>query len=243
MERCIAPSEVRGITTSEASIFGALAENLVYYDFVTKYGSFPNDMYVDKNDPATYLYFLGKKNPHLSLFNYYTGLRSAEVSVRRPDLLIDSFSKKEFYEIKPNSESGYYEGISKVGELSATYKFFSLPYIPGITYRGGEMIVASFAGQLEVKFKALLRGPGLIVYQLCVNAHVGFIELVTFLALLRYIIKQMNKQVKSQTFKPIDLRPAFAAEGQLRALALGLGLIMVVGSSAVRWSFFLESGG
>lgn len=240
MEGCIAPSEVPGVSSEEISLFGKIAENLIYADFCQKHVYSITEVYVDENNLSSYLFFLKSRNPHLKLENFAGMLSSTELGMVRPDILIDSFTEKAFYEIKPNSITGKRAGITKVGILSGTYIHFKLPYTPGLSYKPGQVTVASVAGQLTVRLKAELIGPGLIVYKLCLESN-GVIEFATLAALLAYIIKKMNEQSSSKSFRPIDLRPAFVREGALSTLARSLGLVMTVGVAAVGWKYFWKA--
>jgi hypothetical protein len=240
MEGCIAPSEVPGISAEERSMFGKIAEDLIYMDFCAKHQYALTEIYADDNNPSTYLYFLKSRNPSLRLDNFALSLRTTNLGIVRPDIIVHSFVEKVFYEIKPDSVSGRRDGITKVGTLSATYIHFNLPYTPGLTYKPGDITVASFAGQLTVKLKIQLMGPGLIVYKLCVDSN-GSLDLVTLAALLRYVIKKMNEQQGGRSFRPVDLRPAFTREGELSGLARVLGLVMTGAVAAVGWKYFWKA--
>jgi hypothetical protein len=106
----------------------------------------------------------------------------------------------------------------------------------GVQFSPVKIKVASFAAQqLEVYFNAELKGPGLILYELCASGNVA--EEVWIL-LMRYIIKKMNQQRKQRTFQPIDLGNALAREGQLSDLARILGVASAVGVASISWKFF-----
>jgi hypothetical protein len=240
MEGCLAPSEVPGIPAEDVSAFGKIAEDLIYMDFCAQHQYALSDIFADDNNPSSYLYFLKSRNSFLRLENYAGMLSETRLGMLRPDIIIHSSFEKAFYEIKPDSASGRRAGIMKVGTLSATYIHFNLPYTPGVTYKPGEITVASFAGQLTAKLKIQLIGPGLIVYKLCLNSN-AVIDLATLAAILRYIIKKMNEQRGGRSFRPIDLRPAFAREGELSGLARALGLVMVTAAAAVGWKYFWKA--
>jgi hypothetical protein len=240
MEGCIAPSEVPGVSPVERTNFGKIAEDLIYMDFCRQKFYSPGEVYVDDNNTAAYLYFLKMHNPQLGLTSFAMSLESSSLGMKRPDLLVHSLYEQAFYEIKPNSITGKQAGIQKLGILSATYVYFKLPYTLGLTYKDTEIVVASVAGQITVKLKAALKGPGLILYQLCLESS-SVIDSIILAAILRYIIKKMNEQAGKGSFKPIDLKPAFAREGQLSALANTLGLVMVTGAAYVGWKYFWKA--
>ena len=160
MEGCIAPSEVPGISPVERTTFGKIAEDLIYMDFCKQKFYSPGEIYVDDNNPAAYLFFLKTHNPGLGLTSYAMALEYSSLGMKRPDLLVHSFYEQAFYEIKPNSISGKQAGIEKLGILSASYLYFKLPYKLGLTYKETEIVVASVAGQITVKLKEALKGPG-----------------------------------------------------------------------------------
>jgi len=240
MEGCIAPSEVPGISPVERTTFGKIAEDLIYMDFCRQKFYSPGEVYADDNNPAAYLYFLKTHNPGLGLSSYAMALEYSTLGMKRPELLVHSLYEQAFYEIKPNSRAGKLAGMEKLGILSATYLYFKLPYTLGLAYKETEIVVASVAGQITVKLKAALKGPGLILYQLCLESS-NALDYVTLAAILRYIIKKMNEQAGKGSFKPIDLKPAFAREGRLSALANTLGLIMVSGAAYVGWKYFWKA--
>lgn len=245
MEKCFAPSDIFVKGTLEAAVFGALAEDLIYMDFCKKFPPKLLDIYLDQNNESAYVRFLAMHNPSFNIHiqkRFYEILRSEPtLKVYRPDILVHS--RKEFYEIKPNSPSGQVKGITKVGNLSATYVHFKLPYRPGTAYTPMKLLVASYAGQIKVRFKAWLMGPGLIVYSVCIEYNEKA-DLRSLAPLLFFVLIKMNEQKGKKTFRPIDLGPAFAKEGQLSSLARTLGIVMVSGVAAavvVGWRHFWKA--
>lgn len=243
MEGCLAPSEVPGISSSEASVFGSVAEELIYADFCTRYARVGTEVFQDANNAAAYLYFLAVNNPQFTQAlqtDYYARLR-AEGLMRVPDLMVHTAMEKAFYEIKPDSPSGLAAGIEKVGILNAVYPFYGLPYIAGTLYTPRDHNVANLGGMLRVTMKVRRANPGLLLYKLCVDAN-GVIELATLIILLRYIIRQMNAQKGSGRFRPVDLQPAFRNNQQLADLARTLGITLAVtATAAVGWRFFWKA--
>ncbi|MEJ1239288.1 hypothetical protein WBG78_14220 [Chryseolinea sp. T2] len=244
MEGCLAPSEIPGIEASDASLFGAVAENIIVADFMSQKPYPPLSIYVDNYNPAGYILFLAINNRQFTESKqkeFYFSLRLAELGVRRPDIITHTVMLKEFYEIKPDSLTGVEDGISKVGTLSASYMKFKLPYTPGVTYNPNSVVVASFLNQLKVQLKVTLKGPGLIVYKLCVSTT-GMVELLALAALMRYVVKKIIDQKGLPSFKPIDLEPALAREGQLAYVAKAMGLTMVIAAAGtVSWKFFWKA--
>lgn len=244
MQGCLAPSEIHGVSDQESAVFGALAENIIYADFYSKHPPFdiyPFPIFIDNYNPGPYLLFLARHNPHFNKrkqIEFYTRLAETKLGVKIPDILIHTFTRKEFYEIKPDSASGIEKGVRKVGILSATYKAYALPYSPGCNYSPNNIVVASVPGQLKVTLKVWMKGPGLIAYKLCLDSS-QLLDLVTLSALLRYVVKKANEQKNFPTFRPVDLRTAFVREGELASLAkiLGLSMTMAV-AGAVSWKYF-----
>jgi hypothetical protein len=117
--------------------------------------------------------------------------------VKIPDLMtFDSPRRTEFYEIKPNSDSGREKGEEKVAHVHALCQSAGLPYTPGTQWNPDTKIVL-FTGRLlgievEVSFHFFKIQPGLIVYEICVegkrrqltNAEIAAIVAVVLLALL-----------------------------------------------------------
>ncbi len=243
MTGCLAPSEIPGLSTDEARIFGQLAEDLISSEFRSRRSYSAFEIFIDNNNPASYLFFLVKHNPRFSeqiQRDFYTRLYSSK-TYRVPDMLIHTMAEHAFYEIKPDSVSGRRAGRDKVAILTQTYGSYGLPYRPGIAYRPAEITVASFAGQLSVKLKTESAQPGLIVYRLCLDSEVTM-DLVTLATLLRYIVRKLNEQQGKPSFRPVDLQPAFAREGELASLARTLGLTMATAAAGVvGWKFFWKA--
>lgn len=243
MQGCIAPSEIPGIVSSEASVFGAIAEDLIYADFCTRYVCVSNEVFQDHYNPAAYLYFLALNNPHFTaeMQRDYFARAWAQKLAKVPDFLVHKATEKAFYEIKPDSVTGRSAGINKVGKLQAVYPFYRLPYRPGTIFVPRDHRVAFFGTALRVFLRVRRTAPGLIVYKLCLESE-GVLELATLAVLLRYIVRAMNRQKGSGRFRPIDLAPAFRSNQQLADLARTLGLTLAVATAgAVGWKYFWKA--
>lgn len=246
MQGCIAPSEVPGISTSEASAFGAIAEELIYADFCMRYARVSTEVFRDANNPAAYLYFLTINNPHFSQAthtDFYTRLRGEKL-MRVPDFMVHTAAEKAFYEVKPDSPSGRLAGMDKVGTLQAVYPFYKLPYRPGTAFTPRDHVVARLGSAIEVRLDVKRAAPGLIVYKLCLRSN-GTIELATLVLLLRHVVREMNRQRRSGTFRPVDLTPVFGRDQQLSDLARSLGVPLAAGATAaagvVGWRYFWKA--
>lgn len=243
MQGCIAPSEIPGISSSEASAFGAIAEELIYADFCTRYTRIATEVFRDDNNPAAYLYFLAVNNPHFTKamqIDYFERAWAQKLA-KVPDFLLHKATEKSFYEVKPDSPSGMTAGVEKVGKLTAVYPYYKLPYKPGKVFAPRDHRVAYFGSALRVILRVRRVAPGLIVYKLCLESK-GVIELATLAVLLAYIVRAMNRQRKSGRFRPIDLDPVFRSNQELADLARTLGLTLAAATAAtVGWKYFWKA--
>lgn len=230
------------MTPQEASRFGNFAEDLITSEYRSRRAFGANDIYIDDNNPAPYLYFLARHNPRFdqtAQTAYYRQLYM-DREYRRPDMLVHTMAERAFYEIKPDSTSGRAAGEDKVGILTATYAAHGLPYRPGTNYSTTRIQVASYGGLITSYLEANLIRPGLIVYKVCLESN-PVLDLATLAAILRYIIAQMLRQRGRGGFRPVDLEPAFARAGQLSNLAGDLGLRRVVATGRVPWNYFWKA--
>ena len=246
MQGCIAPSEIPGISSSEASVFGGVAEEIIWADFVASYPIGGMEVFRDDHNPASYLLFLVANNRYFSKAQqtlFYQRLREEQL-MRIPDFMVHKPTEKAFYEVKPDSTSGLAAGIEKVGFLQATYTFFRLPYVSGRLFSPKDHTVALMGSALKATLKVRRAAPGLLLYKLCLESN-GAIELATLAVLLRYIVREINKQRGQGKFHPVDLAPAFRENQQLGDLAKALGLTLATtaaaGVAAVGWKFFWKA--
>ena len=103
MQGCIAPSEIPGISSQEASVFGAVAEELIYADFVENYARVSTELFRDANNPSAYLYFLAVNNPQFTQAqqeDYFRRLRTEQL-MRVPDFLVHKVSERPFMKSSP----------------------------------------------------------------------------------------------------------------------------------------------
>ncbi len=245
MKGCIAPGEIPGISASEASVFGEIAENMICADFMMQNAAAARAIFQDHHNPAAYLYFLAKNNPQFTeqmQRDFYRRLYSAGL-MRVPDLLIHS-AEKAFYEIKPESASGMRKGIEKVGTLSGVYRYYRLPYIAGTMFRPRNHTVALAGTALRATLNVRRSAPGLIMYTLCLEVN-GVMELATLAVILRHIIRELNRQRGNRQLIPVDLSPIFQKDEQLTEIARKLGLTMAAaagGAAAVAgWKHFWKA--
>lgn len=242
MQGCVAPSEIPQITSSEASVFGGIAEELIYADFCRAYACGSGGVFQDHHNPDAYLYFLAKHNPHFTEAKQrdYFQRAWAQKLAKVPDFLVHLAAEKAFYEVKPDSPSGRTAGVDKVGKLKAVYRYYTLPYRAGTAFNPRDHRVAFFGQALEVTLRVTRAAPGLIVYKLCLKSERA-LDLALILTLMAYIVRQMNAQKNRGGFRLIDLEPAMRTR-QLEQVAAALGLTMVVAATAkVGWKYFWKA--
>lgn len=245
MKGCLAPSEI--VTPQIASVFGNIAEELIYADFCQQYGCVPPQVFFDHHNPAGYLYFLAINNPHFDQnlqTDFYGRLRQNQL-MKIPDIIVHKPTEKAFYEIKPKSASGMIAGQQKVGILNATYRFYHLPYIGGHMYQPRNHRLAFMGRTVLVTLKVERAAPGLIVYSICLEAN-DVLEVATIAALLRYVIGELNKQKGKGRIRPVDLQPLFQPNQPLAPVADALGLKMATAAVAtatvaVGWKHFWKA--
>ena len=243
MQGCLAPSEVPGITSSEASVFGAVAENIIQADFCRQYSCQSGSVFIDNNNPAAYLYFLASKNPHFTQEQQMDYFRRAwaQKLAKVPDFLVHTPGEQVFYEVKPDSTSGISAGVDKLGKLLAAYGYYALPYALGTRYRPNSHQVAFLGGRLTVELRVRMAHQGLIVYKLCLKSE-QVLEPAVIAALLAMLIREMNRKRRERVFRPIDLEPVFRENEHLWDLAAKLGLAFAVtAAAAVGWSYFWKA--
>jgi hypothetical protein len=203
---CIEPSLV--LTTDAARQMGLIAEALIANEYRKDVGRlfFPLPPAKDFFDithgfgnRSLYAAFLGAHHPGLS--QSQLAQMAADKLVKIPDLMtFDPPRRTEFYEIKPNSDSGRRKGETKVAFVHALCQSMGLPYVPGTQWRP-DVRINLFTGrllglQVEVNFHFFLRQPGLLVYEICVegkaralsNAEVAAIIALVLLAILASVL-------------------------------------------------------
>jgi hypothetical protein len=211
METLIAPSEIPGISTKDASGFGNLAEDLIYADFCRQYAFSQYQLFKDDNNPQGYLYFLARNNAAFTEQNqrlFYTRLKEEQL-YRVPDLMVHTGFGKVFYEIKPYSDSGIRAGAEKVAYLNATYKHFNLPYVAGRDFVPTQnQRLAYLKDDFTVDLQVQQALPGLILYRLRVQRNYA-LDFNKIVGMLTYTVKALNEQRGSLKIRPINLASIF----------------------------------
>lgn len=234
MGRGVAPSEIPGISKQVLSDFGHFAEELIWADFCAQNPSAraSGSLFRDDHNPAAYTYFLTTKNKQfgIALQKDLHGRLRRHHMFYIPDFLIHTRTERAFYEIKPWSKSGLEAGAQKVGNLSAAYKYYRLPYVAGHVFNPRDHVVAHVPGLLKVKLLVRRAVPGLVVYSLDLECG-ETVELAVRLALLAFIAAKLAAMKKLRVFKPIDLSNVLAHRS-IAQFATDMGLVAASGAGA-----------
>lgn len=173
---CFAASEIFGKYIYD--VLGGILESYVAFEltpFLAKNRVAPNDLYIDPSyEGVTYLGFLKPRNPKLP----NTLADDKILGEARPDILIHTRLIKEFYEIKPNSNSGRAAGKRKVQDLNRIYSTYNLPYSEGSSFippdhieiGSTSIVVSGKTIPVEVSF-GLLKTGALILYDVCITTN------------------------------------------------------------------------
>ena len=213
MQGCFAPSETPGLSDTDVRAFGRVAERLIEDDYRRQYAVPPMDLFLDDYNTCEFRGFLMQHNPHFTadqLEEYKRRLERDGYKKHRPDILVHTPAVREFYEIKPDSRNGWYDGTRKVGVLGATFRAFRLPYQGGTRFAPRPHLLAWLGDRLKVRLRPRLAGPGLVVYRVCLETN-GVIELVTIAAVLGYVIQRLNQQPADAPAVHSTWPPAFGA--------------------------------
>lgn len=171
-KECWAASEL--VALGLAQVFGDYAHQIAALDYCLKMGCSPKDNYFDKSDAGPidsgYVSFIIRKNKG-KISPWKLDVLKA-VAVSRPDMLTDTPSRKEFYEVKPNSASGLAAGQVKLTLIDDYMRVLGLPYTRGTAYTPSEEIILGyvpFGGGPLVRVSLELKRvqSGLIAYKVC----------------------------------------------------------------------------
>lgn len=246
MPACYAPSEINGIGSHEASIFGQFAEDLIFSDFCKQFPPDSRSVFRDNYNYAAYMYFLAINNPHFTKEVQLDFARRVYVAGmgKVPDFIVHQVMERAFYEVKPDSVYGLIAGQEKIDIIHMIYSEYGLPYKPSNSYRPHDHLVAYLGSMVQVKLKVRYAQIGLLVYKLCIETN-GIVELSALLILLKFIIRMINQDRHryQNGFRPIDLAPVFQSEKNLVDLAAKLG-VLTAGSAIIiraKWKHFWQA--
>jgi hypothetical protein len=232
---CVAPSFV--VSPVVASAFGTVAELEIEPDYISQMGGTPfADVFLDNPmGPMAYVAFLAAHHPSLNIASLAIQI-GLSGGVLVPDIL-DSrpiAGVPEFYEIKPDSPDGRALGRGKLAAIDAFMSFNSLPYVRGTTYTPTASIPMPISsvilggliglplvlscGLPTVTLEPVRTAPGLIVYQVCVEAdfdcYLKALSLVLLLALIIIaILLGRGVQIPIPELDPVPT-PVIASGGE-----------------------------
>src|SRR5579871_1421664 len=192
-KNCKAPEAFPGLPKEINDFFGKtvdlVAEEMIFEDYVrsesvNEFTSiFPKrnfdgaQVFRDVTGLNTQLFiaFLKDNNPSLNTQSLATQALMKGGGVKNPDWAIDRKVRGEFefYEVKPNSQSGLQAGQTKVLALIALFGLNNLPYKPGTNYNPDDTgilwIETKGFIETEVSLHWFKSGPGLVVYEVCID--------------------------------------------------------------------------
>jgi hypothetical protein len=193
---CKAPEAIPGILQEVIDVFGdkidVVAENMIFEDYVrteaiNEFTSiFPKrnfdgaQVFRDVTGLNTQLWIAyvvdnNSGNPKVKVPTFANLATMPDAGIKNPDWALDRKARNEFefYEVKPNSNSGLSKGRDKIRSVSAFCGTFGLPYNAGIFYQPDEMQNLWFNRQgfieTEVTLHWFRREPGLILYEICIE--------------------------------------------------------------------------
>jgi hypothetical protein len=176
-EKCYATGATAG--PDYQSVLGVLAHAIISTDYQLALSIWRDDLFIDDSYAGSinpdYVQFLLRKNPDLPPD---VQAQIKQGNYRRPDIVLDDGSRKEFEEIKPDSERGRDEGRDQVRRVSQWMQRLALPYPAGSTYSASGRIpifnttVAGFPVDFSIRVYRDQPGPvpGLILYRYCIRA-------------------------------------------------------------------------
>lgn len=201
---CFPPSAV--LPFQPASGFGSLAERYIALDYCRKFGCSqapfgPNAVhpigpawtdYFDRNNPTEWKDFLVTHDPSLSDPDDSLLIEALAVVGVRPDMATNKGVRREYYEVKPYSPSGAYDGMVKVLALTGLMAELKQPYIPGVSYSGGRIPMGTFLVEgypVSASLRVHRPHPGVLLYLLCLEGElVKLLKIMTLAALVLLII-------------------------------------------------------
>src|ERR1700742_4676321 len=135
-------NEEKAIIGSLNGLMGEFAERLIEFEYLKwAGGGVLTNHYFDNPIPLVWLLFLVSHNPEWlvpeRLYSLILHLDLEDSDNNRPDICTDMDLSKEYYEIKPASESGKREGLKKLRPIGAMMSVCNFPYEPGVRFDPG----------------------------------------------------------------------------------------------------------
>jgi hypothetical protein len=192
---CKAPESIPGIPNDVLNTLGEpidqFAENKIFEDYVRSVGVNEFTSIFPKRDhdgtqvlrditglnTQLFIAFLAENNPgsiNIADLSIQASMKGA--GIKNPDWMTHRAVKAEFefYEVKPNSDSGKRKGDEKLLFFTALCGLNNLPYKPGVTYfprdREEPMWVENKGFiQTQVSLRWSRSKGGLILYEVCID--------------------------------------------------------------------------
>ncbi|RAJ80083.1 hypothetical protein CLV59_105190 [Chitinophaga dinghuensis] len=180
-----------------ASGFGTIAERMIEADYCETMSCSAASTYIDKNNPTEYIDFLKSHNPTLGTNPDAPSLPKAVADgIKRPDILCDDGTRKDFYEIKPMSVAGAAAGVAKLAFIKKFMSQFSLPYVAGEAYTPSKeipILAGNLLGEpISVTLNVQRYVPGIITYTICLQGNLAILlGKISLAAILAWIATQL----------------------------------------------------
>ena len=204
--KCFPPSF--GVSPQIAGLFGLIAETTIAAAYLRNRGKtvwFPanaedySDFTAGWANVTLYTTFLSERNPRISVSHLLSMRRNLGGDdggslFKIPDIATDTRAIKQFYEIKPNSSTGVIAGDDKVANIVAFNDYFKLPYSPGTFWQPDNRILLydgileSVGFRVKVFYHYFQIQPGLIVYELCIEADVRITALLALIIIATIVL-------------------------------------------------------
>jgi hypothetical protein len=190
---CKAPEAIPGLPKDIENTLSKkvedLAEDVLFEDYCRSVGIdenssvFPGRMFdgtqvfrdITGVNTQLFIAFLKENNPDL---DEVLLAKQVRFGIKNPDWMTHRprFGQFEFYEVKPNSDSGRTKGRAKILSLIALCGTEGLPYRPGSVYNPKEpfnqfnlWIETKGFFETEVVLHWFLKEPGLLLYEVCID--------------------------------------------------------------------------
>jgi hypothetical protein len=195
-----------GVSKTVSDLFGAAAAGTIGNHYLRTRGKqlfFPlsdtdfEDFTAGWRNVELYLAFLKLKNPGLSI-SQLLKMRESLISekgslLKVPDIMTHDGGRREFYEIKPNNPDGLRDAVDKIASIKAFLDFFGLSAYQGGVLYAPNVKMQLFSGYLpdllpvaimqvpvriNVYFHFFAVPPGVILYEICVDAETALEEML-----------------------------------------------------------------
>lgn len=212
MEICFTPGEA-GLARSLSSKFGFLVEEWFVkpdyclskggcQEFLTIPGSLDQIDFFDANASTTRCRYMSAfikfHNPTVDEILIATSCEAKKGADGKgtfpvPDIIThDDPAQLEFYELKPNSDSGKEAGREKIENFKIICQLHNLPYEAGKLYNPDRRILiwdgTWFGSPAKVRLHFFRFEPGLLVYEVCVEASSNLLAGVLVKALIKMAV-------------------------------------------------------